>query len=151
MRFQTVADVLDVVKELHASLARQFEELEQLTTSERAQLMLDYLNRHEQNLARATQQYTNDANPGLLHTWLQYAPETHPEGLVEKVRNVDLNDVDSIVAVALEVDDYLIGLYNQVVDHADTDEVKEVFNSFIKLEDNDRHTIARAAFRLSDM
>jgi flagellar motor component MotA len=151
MRFQTVADVLNVVKEFHASLARQFQELEQLTTSERAQLMLDYLNRHEQNLARTTQQFADDTNPGLLHTWLQFAPETHPETLLEKVRTVDLNDVDSIVAVALEVDDYLIDLYGMVVDHADTDEVKEVFQSFIKLEDNERHTVARAAFRLSDI
>ncbi len=151
MRFQTVADVLNVVKEFHASLARQFQELEQLSTSDRAQLMLDYLNRHEQNLARTTAQFADDANPGLLHTWLQFAPETHPETLLEKVRNVNLNNVDSIVAVALEVDDYLISLYGQVVDHADTDEVKEVFRSFINLEDSERHTVSRAAFRLSDM
>ncbi|RLA45727.1 MAG: hypothetical protein DRR06_06665 [Gammaproteobacteria bacterium] len=151
MRFKTVADVLDVVKEFHASLARQFGELEQITTSERAQLMLDYLNRHEQNLARATDQFLNDADPGLLRTWLQYVPEFHPEGMLEKVRNVDLNDVNSIVAVALKVDDYLISLYGEIVDHTDTEEVKEVFKSLIKLEDNERHTVARSAFRLNDM
>ena len=151
MRFKTVADVLDVVKEFHGSLARQFAELEQITTSERAQLMLDYLNRHEQNLARATDQFLNDADPGLLHTWLQYVPDFHPEGMLEKVRSVDLNDVNSIVAVALQVDDYLISLYGEIVDHTDTEEVKEVFKSLIKLEDNERHTVARSAFRLSDM
>ena len=151
MRFQTVADVLNVVKDFHASLARQFAELEQLTTSERAQLMLDYLNRHEQNLARATEQFSSDASPGLMNTWLQLAPETHPENLLEKVRNVDLNDVDSIVAVALEVDDYLVSLYGEVAAHADTDEAKEVFLNLVKLEDNERHTLSRAAFRLNDM
>jgi hypothetical protein len=151
MRFQTVADVLNVVKQFHTSLAGQFAELEQLTTSERAQLMLDYLNRHEQNLARATEQFANDANPGLLDTWLQFVPETHPESLLEKVRNVDLNDVNSIVLVALEVDDHLCNLYGDVVEHTDSDEVKEVFKSLLRLEDNERHTLSRAAFRLSDI
>jgi hypothetical protein len=151
MRFKTVGDVLKVVKEFHDRLARQFQELEQLTTSERAQLMLDYLNRHEQNLARATQQFADDARTGLVNTWLDFVPEEHPENLLEKVRGVDLNDVDSIVAVALEVDDYLIELYGELADHADTEEVQQIFQSFIRLEDNERHTVARAAFRLSDI
>ena len=151
MRFQTVADVLEVVKELHAALARQLLELEQLTTSERAQLMLDYLKRHEQSLARSTEQFMNDADPGLLKTWLQYAPKVQSEALLEQVRSVDLNDVDSIVAVALAVDDYLVELYSEVVDHADTEEIKEVFTSLMKVEDNERHNVARSAFRLSDI
>ncbi len=151
MRFQTVADVLNVVKEFHTALARQFQELEQLTTSERAQLMLDYLNRHEQNLARTTAQFSDDASAGLLHTWLQFAPETHPETLLEQVREVDLNDVNSIVLVALKVDDYLCDLFNNVAEHAETDEVKEVFVSLSRLEDNERHRLSRAAFRLNDM
>ena len=57
MRFQILADVLEVVKTFHKALAAQLAELEQLTTSERAQLMLDYLNRHEQHLSEATAQY----------------------------------------------------------------------------------------------
>ena len=151
MRFRTVADVLNVVKKFHAALARQFAELEQLTTSERAQLMLDYLNRHEQNLVKATEQFVKDADAGVLDTWLQFAPETHPENLLEKVRNVDLNDVNSIVLVALEVDDHLCNLYDDVLEHANTDEVKEVFKSLVRLEDSERHMISRAAFRLSDI
>lgn len=151
MRFQTVADVLDVVKSFHKALAAQFSELEQLTTSERARLMLDYLNRHEQHLSEATGQYDKDAGSGLLNTWLQFAPESHPDDLVAKVRAVDLNDVDSIVAVALAVDDYLIQLYRDLLSDADTDELKEVFESLIRLEDNERHTLARGAFRLSDL
>lgn len=151
MRFQTLADVLEVVKTFHKALAAQLAELEQLTTSERAQLMLDYLNRHEQHLSEATAQYRDDADDGLLNTWLQFAPESHPEDLVAKVRGVDLNDVDAIVAVALEVDDYLIQLYRDLLADSETDELREVFESLIQLEDNERHKLARAAFRLSDL
>lgn len=151
MRFKTVADVLDIVKDFHAALALQFSELEQLTTSERAQLMLDYLNRHQKHLAELMEQYEDDAASGLLNTWLQYAPDSHPEALVAKVRNVDLNDVNSVIVVALAADDYLISLYREVADHADSDEVKELFKNLIRLVDNERHSVSRAAFRLSDI
>ena len=45
MRFKTIKDVIDFSRHLHEALSRQYAELEQLATSERAQLMLDYLNR----------------------------------------------------------------------------------------------------------
>lgn len=151
MRFETVADVLNTVKDLHTALARQFGELEQLTTSERAQLMLDYLHRHEKQLALAMEQYEKQAGPGIMDTWLQYAPQWQPQELIDKVRGVDLNDVDSIVKVALEVDDYLVDLYREAAEESDIPEVKEAFASFAQVEDNERHKTARSAFRLSDI
>lgn len=151
MRFKTVEDVLEVVTRFHQALAERFAELEQLTTSERAQLMLDYLCRHEQNLARATDQFEQDASAGLLHTWLQYSSDLQPDALLERVRSVDLNDVSGIVPIALEVDDYLLNLYRQVADHTDSPAVREVFLSLAQVEDVERHKLSRAAFRLSDI
>lgn len=151
MRFKTVVDVLDVVKDFHEALARQFGELAQLTTSERAQLMLDYLNRHQHHLAEVMEQYEGDAAASLLNTWLQYTPDVYPDTLVANVRNVDLKDVNSVVVVALEADDYLVSLYREVADHTDSDAVKELFNNLIRLVDNERHSVSRAAFRLSDI
>lgn len=78
MRFETVKDIIEVIRQLHEALSRQYAELEQLTTSERAALMLDYLARHERRLAAALQHYEQDAARGILETWLQYAPSSMP-------------------------------------------------------------------------
>ncbi len=151
MRFGTIQDVVDFAGKLHAALSDQYAELEQLSSSERARLMLDYLNRHEQNLAQAMDKYEGDMTQGIASLWLQDVPELQSDELVEKVRGVDLGNVDNIIAVALDVDDYLIKLYQRMADEVDSDAGREVFKSLIKLEDNERHRLSRAAFRLADI
>ncbi|MBQ0719061.1 MAG: hypothetical protein KBT88_11880 [Gammaproteobacteria bacterium] len=151
MRFGTIQDVVDFAGKLHAALAAQYAELEQLSSSERARLMLDYLNRHEQNIALAMDKYEGDMSQGVAALWLQDVPELQSQELVDKVRGVDLNDVDNIIAVALDVDGYLLRLYRRLADEVDSDEGRAVFNSLLKLEDNERHRLSRAAFRLADI
>ncbi|MEZ0175352.1 MAG: hypothetical protein AB9Q20_13710 [Candidatus Reddybacter sp.] len=151
MRFATIQDVVDFARKLHTALSEQYAELEQLSSSERARLMLDHLNRHEQNLAQAMNKYEGDMAKGIAALWLQDVPELQSDELVDKVRGVDLGDVDNIIAVALDVDEYLIKLYQRMADEVDSDEGRAVFNSLITLEDNERHRLSRAAFRLADM
>ena len=151
MRFGTIKNVVDFVGKLHGALSEQYAELAQLSSSERAQLMLDYLNRHEQNLAQAMAQYEGDMTQGIASLWLQDVPELQSDELVEKVRGVDLGNVENIIAVALDVDEYLIKLYQRMADEVDSDVGREVFKSLIKLEDSERHRLSRAAFRLADM
>lgn len=151
MRFGTIQDVVDFARKLHGALSDQYAELEQLSSSERARLILDYLNRHEQNLAQAMEKYEGDMAQGIADLWLQDVPELQSDELVDKVRSVDLKNVDNIIAVAIDVDEYLIKLYRLMVDEVDTDEGRDVFESLIKLEDNERHRLSRAAFRLADI
>ena len=151
MRFGTIQEVVDFAAKLHAALSDQYAELEQLSSSERARLMLDYLNRHEHNLAQAMAQYEGDMAQGIAALWMQDVPELQSVELVEKVRGVDLGNVENIIAVALDVDEYLIKLYQRMADEVDSDAGREVFMSLIKLEDNERHRLSRAAFRLVDI
>lgn len=150
MRFETVRDIVEQSRQLHRALAAQYTELEQLTTSERAQLMLDYLARHERRLAEAMGQYEQDAARGLLDAWLQYAPTLDAAELVTRLRDVDLNDLDAVVAAALAVDEHLLAVYREIEEQADTEELREVARSLQRIESNEAHRLARAAFRLRD-
>jgi len=150
MRFKTVRDVVDFAKELHQALARQYTELEQLATSERAQLLLDYLSRHERQLAEALGNYEVDIAQGMMNTWLQYTPDLEPQALAETVRAVDLNQVDGIVKAALAVDDQLVELYREMVEHAEPESLKTVFSGLLALEESERRQIAKNALRLFD-
>jgi hypothetical protein len=150
MRFKTVREVVDFARELHQALAGQYAELEQLATSERAQILLDYLSRHERQLAEALGNYEVDIAQGMMNTWLQYTPELQSQVLAETVRAVDLNQVDSIVKAALAVDDYLVDLYREMVDRAELESLKAVFSGLLKLEESERRQIAKNALRLAD-
>ncbi|WIO75413.1 hypothetical protein QP938_05785 [Porticoccaceae bacterium LTM1] len=151
MRYKTVGEILAFSRELHEALSRQYAELEQLTTSERASMLLDYLNRHEHQLSVVMENYGKDIHNGALNTWLQYAPEFNINELTEKVREVDLESVDSIVQTALEVDDFLVRLYTIMAEKADIESVRDFFQSLLKIEDKERHRIARNAYSSNDM
>jgi len=150
MRFATVKDIIEAARRLHEALSRQYAELEQLATSERARLMLDYLARHERLLAEALRGYEEDAAKGVLSTWLQYAPRLDSGPLVEKIRGVDLNDVEAVVAAALAVDDYLFEVYREIEEQADIEPLREVARSLQQIERNEEHLLARDALRLHD-
>lgn len=150
MTYKTVKDIVDHARRLHEALSRQYAELEQLTTSERAQLMLGYLNRHEQRLAEALRDYEADAAHGILETWLQYAPNLDAGPLLEKIRDVDLNDVEAVVAAALAVDEYLLQVYREIEEQADIEALREVARSLQQIERNEEHLLARDALRLHD-
>lgn len=151
VRYKTIRDVVEFSQQLHTKLAHQYAELEQLATSERARLMLDYLQRHERHLTETLAQYEADAAKGIMETWMQYVPECHVNELLEKVRDVSLNDVDDIVATALEVDDCLIKIYEDMAGNNDLDELKVVAQNLMQLESNEMHQVARSALRLNDL
>lgn len=151
MRFETVRDIVEQSRQLHQALAAQYAELEQLTTSERAQLLLDYLARHEARLAEAMGNYERDAASGLLETWLQYVPELDAAAVIARLRGVDLNDVEAVVVAALAVDDHLLAVFREMEHHAATDALRDIARSLQQIECNEEHQLARAAFRLHDL
>lgn len=151
MRFETVRDIVEQARALHQALSAQYTELEQLATGERAQLMLDYLARHERRLAEAMSHYAQDAAAGLLEAWLQQVPVLDAAALVEHLRTVDPNDVEAVVAAALAVDDHLLAVLDEMERHATTDTLRDLARSLQQLERNEEHQIARAAFRLHDL
>ncbi|MFP5415093.1 MAG: hypothetical protein ACLGG1_08800 [Gammaproteobacteria bacterium] len=151
MRFKTIKDIIDFSRHLHTELARQYAELEQLATSERAQLMLDYLNRHEQHLAEALKDYEAGAARGIMDAWLQYTPELDAHQVLERIRDMDINNVEEVVATALATDEYLREIYEEVAQRADLDEIREVARSLRQIESNEQYRLARDALRFSDL
>lgn len=151
MTYKTVEDVLDFARQLHETLSRQYSHMERRGTSERARLILDYLARHERDLAEALHAYEQDAANRLLCTWLQYAPRLDSGPLLEKVRGVDLNDVEAVVAAALAIDDHLLAVYREIEDQADIEPLREIARNLQQMERSEQQLLARDAQQLRDV
>jgi CheY-like chemotaxis protein len=113
--------------------------------------MLDYLNRHEQHLAEALKDYESGAAKGIMDTWLQYTPELDAHELLERVRDMDINNVEVVVATALATDEYLREIYEEVAQRTDLDDLREVARSLRQIESNEQYRLARDALRFSDL
>lgn len=145
MRFKTVAEIVACSREIHRALSEQYAELEQLASTEQIQFLLDHLSRHERHMAQALTRFQGDAAHAILNTWLQYSPEFHPQSLselVNKVRGARLDDVRDVVRVALEVDDYLVAIYREILENTDSTKAREVFANLLQMEENLRDSMA---------
>ena len=147
MRFQTVHDLIDHSTQLHLALSNKYAELEMLVSSERAQWLLEYLNRHEANMAEALQKYDDDLKKGIKETWMQFTPDWKNRDLVGELETMNLNDLNDIIQVSLQVDAVLVESLRTARDTAETEELMDLIQGLLDLEDAEQHVIARSMVR----
>jgi rubrerythrin len=152
MRFETTRDVLDYVKQFHRKARNLYSELADQEEQERLKLLLDYLSRHENHLAKSLADYEQETSEKILNTWFQYVPD---QALLEPINNIDIEpnlSVDEIVNLAMRLDNCLIELYKEMIDHSSAiSEVKEVFQNLLDMEKQEQHQLARSRLGILDM
>ncbi|MCX2832656.1 hypothetical protein [Microbulbifer thermotolerans] len=150
MRYKTVEDVIREGRDFHARLARQYGEYEQLATDKRIELLLDQLRRREESMKFSLENFHDDLTPGALHTWVQFAPEGREKELLQRLRNIDINNLDEIAQVAMDVEVYLSDQYRDLAQGAETQSAREAFERLEELEELEEHTLSINLFNLQD-
>ena len=151
MQFQTIRDIIDFSKEVHAEIADRFANLSNETVQERAKLLLDYLARHERHLKEALQRYGETGAENLLSAWYRSAPELHAEDIVHDVELFADMDIDEVMAEAIKVDDYLIDIYRHIANKASDAKVRELSNRLLQMEGTDKIKAIRNTLRLNEV
>lgn len=152
MRFETTRDVLDCVKRFHRKARNLYSELADQEEQERLKLLLDYLSRHENHLAKSLADYEQETSEKILNTWFEYVPD---QALLEPINHVDTEpnlSVDEIINLAMRLDNCLIELYKEMIDHSSAiSEVKEVFQNLLDMEKHEQHQLARSRLGTLDI
>jgi len=151
MNFQTVKDVVDHSRRLHAQISDLYQSLSQGQEQVRVGMLLDYLKRHEDHLAESLSQFEKDESQKVLDTWFQYAPD---QDLTEVLSNIEVSDhmsTEDVVAMALQLDDYFINLYEDMVEHTSSSAVKAVFQNLLEMEQQEKIRMSKTALQLNDM
>lgn len=152
MRFETTRDVLDYVKQFHRKARNLYSELANQEEQERLKLLLDYLSRHENHLAKSLADYEQDTSEKILNTWFQYVPD---QVLLEPINNVHIEpnlSLDEIVDLAMRLDNCLIELYKEMINHSSAiSEVKEVFQNLLEMEKQEQYHLARTRLGTLDI
>ena len=153
MSFETTKDVLDYVREFHRHLSEFYHNLSNKTERQRVKLLLDYLSGHEKHLEENLARYEEDVSERILNAWFQYPP---PKEVLNACKCVVIEDkedlsVDSVIEMALQLDDCLIDLYKEMVKSSEFEEVKEVFNNLLAMTKQKKMDLVRDSHELKDM
>lgn len=149
--FEQVRDVLDYGIRLHGRLHDTYQHLHEQSEKTRVKMVLDYLSRHERNRAQAMERFEEGAHQAILDVWLQYAPSSAIETLLDTCGSGSQLDVDGVVKLALRFDEALIALYRETGGRSDDPHVRDLFSNLAEMESQERQRFVRDAEWVQDI
>ena len=152
MAIKQTRDILDYVREFHKKLSDFYHDLADHSDKERVKMLLDYMARHQKHFEENLAEYETDASKTIMESWLQCAPEMDMEGVFKGIKlDPDMMSVEDVIRIAVDLDDYLINLYQEVANCTESKEIKEIFVKLMEKENREKYTLVRQAMRLSDI
>ena len=145
---QRTRDILQRAREFHAQLSDFYAQMGRTVGREKIRMLLTYMSRHESNLAECLGQYEKDAARRVLDTWFRYSPDQPLCKCFEGVQISPDASVEDVVRMALQFDACLLDNYREMAERAVSVEVRELFQSLLKMEEKEGSALARNALLL---
>ena len=151
MRFKKTIDALNHVCLFHNSLSKYYQEISNVSKSEKVKLLLDYMAENEKLLAKRISDYQEQAASGNLNTWFQYANDTDILKLPVFGKHDLFIGPEDIAELSMKYSDELIELYTEMSDYSDNIGLKEVFDNLADMQIQEKHKLSMNIDRLMDI
>ena len=147
MRYKTIRDLIESASQTHDTLSEKYRDLELLVTSEKTLWLLEYLNRHEARMAETFKAAKDQLN-GMGDLPLALIPEWSGRDLAGELECADMNDVDSIINRALEVDGVVLEGLRCARDQTQSPECRELMQHLINMASNEQKRVAASLVKV---
>lgn len=125
--YRRVRDLMERVADFRKELSRHFETTEK-AEDERAQRLIDFMARHEEEMRQRLEEARTDED-AILDTWLQYVPTEPLDQAMDAARPDNGMDLDDVIEKTLEVDRRLRDLYRQLAGNLNAPSAKRFFEA----------------------
>ena len=146
MQIETLKDVLHWTAAYHRQLSRCLQHCEDRALDERARLLLDYLEKHEDKLARVIDRFEEMASSRALNTWCYEYFDKNPAArgrLCEA--DCDGLDIEPLMARVLEQHNDIIELYRYLHAQSAAGSARELLQNLIDIEAHEAMLMARGS------
>lgn len=150
MRFRQTRDVLHHAERLHLEICDLYHRQAEQSEKERIKLMLDYMSQREKELAKALETFTEETSQNILDTWFQFADDEERLKWPDCALPTEV-PADDVLGVALRLADCFINLYRDIATHADSEDVRRVFESLLASEEQEKHKLVRNVQLFEDL
>ncbi len=151
MPYGQAKEIVNAAQEFHRRASTFYQQLADKAEGTRVKMLLDYLVRHEAHLERALANYKDEIKSKALDAWYQYAQEQclmQPFDVSQYPKEMTVED---IMKIGLDIDRCLVASYKGMVEAATTPEVREIFESLLLMEKQQKHKLARIALEIDEM
>ncbi len=150
MRFQRTRDILLQAQTFHTMASNYFLDLERELDQKRVRILLDYLVKHEENLASSMEKFREDVSHDVLDAWFDNAPDIELDKALASLAQLSPQDIDDVIRVGMHLGDYLIWAYESLAEQAETGEVREAFESLASLARAEKRKLSIDSNALQD-
>ena len=151
MASEQTRDILGRAQRFHEDVSRYYQQQVNISGRERIRMLLDYLSRHEHQLATSLAEYEDSASEKVLNTWFNSRHELDPCTFLNEFKLTADTSVDDIIELGLRLDDCLIAVYQDLAENAECEEVRGVFQNLLEMEQKEKCQLARNSLRLMDL
>lgn len=152
MQVETLRDVLEWTTKFHRNLGDCLRQCAEKNQSARADLLLDYLAKHEHRLAGLVAAFEDRAETRALNTWcydyMDKNPILHSTDCDAPFAELDAGKIMDVVA---DQHQQVIELYRYLYARADTDPTRELMEEVKELEEHEAMQMTQGANRLQDL
>lgn len=150
-RVQTAGDVIEQTKAFHQMLSEFYENLSGQVEQERVKLLLEYMSRHQENIASVMKEYAADVAEKILNTWLMFSAKECDLSPFTEAR-IDMNmSPQEVIDIAIRIDDCIIETYKAMLNKEVPDDISCVFEDLLKLEEREKVKMAKAALKIETL
>lgn len=141
---QRMRDFLDATADFHKELGDFYEKSSAGAKDEEIRVLLEYIGHHERALEKIVREYEAGSSKGVLDAWFKVSPARagfpHPELLAIS----DDMSADDIIDRALQLDDALVYVYEELARQAELQEVRDVANDLLDQEKREKIRLLRS-------
>ena len=151
MRFEKARDAFNHASLFHTQLSKLYQRSAAQKNTDKAKLLLNYLVKHEQELADGLDRYQQDAPAALLDTWFQYTNDTDILKIPESAAFFANKSIETIAEFSFNIADELIKFYEDMALQADKTTLKEAFTNLAAMQKQEKRKLSMNIDRLMDL
>ena len=144
-------ELLELARRYHQGLSEIYAEEEEHEHSEKVQILLDYLSRHERHLERILSKVAVEVREEVLSRWFQCTPGDSPLHELEHVEFTPELTAEELAGRALRLDGKILVWYRHMADRSVAAHVREVFEELLEMEKSEHIQLARDTLELNDL
>lgn len=151
---KTVKEIIENILAFHSGLSSYFLSLKKNAKDKRAEMLLDYLGRHEEYIAKHLTNYLHDSEDKVLNLWISVVPCLPNNIFCYCTKDMDIVapvSVDDIIDIAIHYDDCLIDFFTALVKETKCTRAEQMFSNFLKQAKNEEKELVRDSQWLHDM
>jgi hypothetical protein len=152
MHIETLRDVLKWTQKFHHELSECMQSCSEKNISQRSQLLLEYLSKHEARLEKVIESFSKSADTRALNTWCIEYLEKHPiiqhENCNTPFASLDSRTITEIIMVQHE---QVVALYKYLRSRAEVSSTIELLQQLVDVEENTIMQMAVGTNLIEDM